>query len=48
VHGTLPSGCDVTLGLREDAVRLVGIGAEVSASIWQVVALEAASLARGG
>ena len=40
VHGTLPSGCDVTLGLREDAVGPVGISAEVAASIWQPVALE--------
>jgi DNA-binding SARP family transcriptional activator/basic membrane lipoprotein Med (substrate-binding protein (PBP1-ABC) superfamily) len=47
-HGTLRGGRDLTLGLEQDAVGLTGISPRIPASIRQAVALEAASLARGG
>jgi DNA-binding SARP family transcriptional activator/basic membrane lipoprotein Med (substrate-binding protein (PBP1-ABC) superfamily) len=47
-HGTFPGGRDLILGLEQDAVGLTGISPRVPASIRQAVALEAASVARGG
>lgn len=48
VHGTLPAGRDVTLGLDDDAVGLAGISADVPLDVREALEREAARLRRGG